>query len=113
MSVGLTVAAFTRMRTSPRPGSGSRRFETSRTSGPPYRENVTARMPSLRLSVFAAELAVVPAHDLLGDDLEHHALGRAGPRPGVDRRRVRLRFRPRLERGPHGALVLEDLAAPA
>jgi hypothetical protein len=42
MSVGLTVAAATRMRTSAAPGSGS--SLTSSTSGPPNRENVTARM---------------------------------------------------------------------
>src|SRR3989442_7861060 len=44
MSVGLTVAAATRMRTSPGPGCGSGSSETSSTSGPPNREKVTARM---------------------------------------------------------------------
>src|SRR5262245_6941780 len=48
MSVGLTVAAATRMRSSPGPGCGAGRSETSSTSGPPSRENVTARMYYLR-----------------------------------------------------------------
>src|SRR2546425_11216304 len=50
MSVGLTVAAATRMRTSPGPGFGSGSFDTSSTSGPPNREKVTARMLCLSLS---------------------------------------------------------------
>src|SRR4029450_4260963 len=41
------VAAVTRTRTSPGPGSGTGRSDTSRTSGPPKRENVTARMVDL------------------------------------------------------------------
>src|SRR5215471_221635 len=108
MSVGLTVAAETRIRTSPPPGVGSGSSDTSNTSGLPSREKVTARM-----SVPSAELAVVPAHDLFGDDLEHDALGRAGRGPRVHRCRIRLRDRPSLERRPHRRLAFEDLAAAA
>src|SRR5205814_4678669 len=63
--------------------------------------------------VSSTELAVVPAHHLLRDDLEHHALRRAGQRARLDRRRIRLRSRPPLERRPDTGLVLQDLAAPA
>src|SRR5262245_31174583 len=108
MSVGFTVAAATRIRTSPAPGVGSGSSDTSSTSGPPSREKVTARM-----SVPSAELAVIPTHDLFGDDLEHDALRRAGRGPRVDRRRIRLRDGPSLERHSHRGLALEDLAAAA
>src|SRR5687768_9614996 len=47
MSVGLTVADATRMRTSPRPGCGTGSSDTSSTSGPPNREKVTARISGL------------------------------------------------------------------
>src|SRR5712691_7084407 len=63
-------------------------------------------------SVSSAELAVVPADHLLRNDLEHHALRRAGQRSRLDRRRTRLRPRPRLERRPDAGFVLEDIAAP-
>src|SRR5438445_6624847 len=53
-------------------------------------------------SVPSAELAMVPAHHLLRDDLEHHALRRARRRSRLDRRRIRLSPRPRLERRPDG-----------
>src|SRR6266853_2093979 len=72
------------------------------------------RMPADALgSVSPGELAVVPAHHLLRDDLEHHTLRRAGHRSRLDRRRSRLRARPRLERLPHTGFVLEDLATPS
>src|SRR4029434_9130136 len=72
------------------------------------------RIPADALgSVSSGELAVVPAHHLLRDDLEHHALRRAGPRPLLERRRLRVGPRPRLERLPHTGFVLEDLAAPS
>src|SRR5262249_53576902 len=105
---GLTVAAATRMRTSPGPGCGTGRSTTSRTSGPPSRENVTARM-----SVAPSELPVVPADDFLGADLEHDALRRAGRGPRAHRRRIRLCHRPSLERRPHRSLALDDLASAA
>src|SRR5499427_2582416 len=108
MSVGLTVAAETRIRTSPPPGVGSGSSDTSNTSGLPSRKKVTARM-----SVPSAELAVVPAHDLFGDDLEHDTLGRASRGSRIHRCRIRLRDRPSLERRPHRGLALEDLAAAA
>src|SRR5215470_338503 len=108
ISVGLTVAAATRIRTSLAPTVGSGNSDTSSTSGPPSREKVTARM-----SVPSAELAVIPTHDLFGDDLEHDALGRAGRGPRIDRRRIRLRDPASLERRPHRRLALEDLAAAA
>src|SRR4030095_1795494 len=72
------------------------------------------RMPADALgSVSSGELAVVPAHHLLRDDLEHHALRRTGQRPRLARGRIRLGPRPRLERLPDTGFVLEDLATPS
>src|SRR5438093_6578909 len=62
------------------------------------------------LSVFTAELSVVPADDFLRDDLEHDAFRRAGHRARLGRRRIRLRLRPRLERSLHRVEAFEDLA---
>src|SRR4051794_5324459 len=66
VSDGFTVAAATRIRISPSPGSGAGRSTSPRTSGPPYRVKPTARTETVRVLERARQ------SDALRDDVAHH-----------------------------------------